>query len=243
MRVKHLVFVGAGAFLLFLIAFMPASSALRFASLPSSFSYRSVAGSIWNMEFSDVSIYGRPVGRLTLGTGLSVLAGGLNGHVRLDGQDIAAEFDLEITEQIAVENLNLTMGLSGRIASVTFDGAMRVQDAAVELQPSGRCLSASGRIRTNAFEEMFATLGMSRDAVDADLTCAGGYLQTSFSRSFSDGDINVTGSIIEPSVLNMAVLLRFDDQTAIPQEVLEWLETNGFQATEDGWQTTARAQL
>lgn len=243
MQAKHLALVGFLAFLLFMVSLMPASSALRFASLPAALSYQSVSGSLWNLELSGVSIYGRPVGRLTLEPDLSVLAGGLDGKVKLNGSDMAADFDLAMGDQITVDNLDLTMGLSGRVASFAFDGAMRLQNGMIELQPSGRCISASGTVRTNVFQDMFAALGMSRDAAEAALTCNAGYLQVIFNRRFGGGNLEVTGNIVEPSVVDMVLLLRFDDQAAIPREMLGWLDANGFQATPDGWRATVRARL
>ena len=242
-RAKHLVLAGVVCFLLFMLSLMPASSALRFAALPTAFSYQSVSGTLWNMELSGVSIYGRPVGTLSLEPGLSVLVGGLDGQVKLSGPDMAGEFDLAMGDQITVENLDLTMGLSGRVSSFAFDGAMRLQNGRIELQPSGRCLSAVGSVRTNAFADMFAALGMSRDAAAADLTCEKGYLQVNFNRRFGAGSLQVVGNIIEPSVLDMVLLLRFDDQAAIPQEMIGWLDVNGFEATSDGWRATLRARL
>ncbi len=240
---KHLVAAAMASFLMFLVVFMPASAALRFVSLPPAFSYQSVSGSVWDMEFAGTSIYGRHVGSLKVQPGLSTLAGGLDGQVEVSGPSLSAGFDMSMGDRITVRNLDMTTGLSGRVAAFVLDGAVRVQGANIELEPSGRCVSAAGTVRTTVFEEVFASLGMSKDVAEAELMCSGGYLQTSFSRMFAGGELSVSGSIVEPSVVDMDLLLRFDEQAAIPQEILGWLESNGFTLATDGWRATMKVRL
>ena len=62
-RPAFLVAAGAAAFIVFLVAFLPASVLLRF--LPPELSLSGVRGTVWRGEADEVAIRGRPVGSIS----------------------------------------------------------------------------------------------------------------------------------------------------------------------------------
>lgn len=61
-RSKILIAAGAAAFLLFMVAFLPASLALRY--LPAEIELRGVSGSVWWGRAAEVTLRGQPLGAL-----------------------------------------------------------------------------------------------------------------------------------------------------------------------------------
>jgi len=62
-RPAWLIAAGAAAFIVFLVAFLPASVLLRF--LPAEVSLSGVGGTVWRGEADQVAIRGRPIGSIT----------------------------------------------------------------------------------------------------------------------------------------------------------------------------------
>lgn len=240
---SHLIAICAAAFLTFIVFFMPASSLVSFAKLPDGLAYGGAEGSIWNMRLTNVAFRGRPIGNIRIQTDLGIFLGLLGGSAQIEGPAMNASFEFSEGAGLTVSNLEATTELRGRFASQAYSGAVRVTNAEAEFDSRGLCLLADGELRTNAFEDMFAALGMARDVVQAPLVCSDGFLSVDFSRAFAGGTLEATAKLQHADGVVLTVLLRFDDQAAIPEQIIGWLETNGFAATADGWRTSSRLTL
>lgn len=235
--------VGVIAFLMFVIILLPATSVVGMASLPTGFAYSSVKGTTWRLEFENAALMNRPIGMLTIEPSLMSIFGPLGGRATARGRDLSFTASFAQGNGLSVQDLDLTSRLRGRIALASFDGAVRVTGEELSFDKAGRCLSANGTLRTNAFETIFAGLGMSRDAVATPIACQGGLLTATFGRAFAGGTLAATAQLTGPSEVALDLLLRFDDQAAIPEQMTEWLQANGFVASAAGWQAKARVAL
>ncbi len=239
----HLTLVGAAAFLAFVVILMPAASLLSFANLPAGLTYGGVDGSVWNMRLTNVVFRGRLIGTVYLNPDIAMVFGSPGGSVRVEGPTVNSSFDFSSGAGLTIRNLQATAQLNGRLASQVYAGAARVLNAATNFNAAGQCLSAAGDLRTNAFEDMFAALGMTREPVIAPLLCRDGALLVDFSRMFSGESLEATASLEGANSVMLRVLLRFDDEAAIPEQMIDWLEANGFVSTAGGWQTSTRLSL
>lgn len=236
----HLVAIGAAVFLFFCLFLLPAASVLNFVNMPAGFTHNGAAGSLWSMRLNNVAFRGTPVGNVYWSPNVGIIFGALSGTVRIEGPTLNASFDVSDGPGLIVENLQATAQLRGRMASQEFSGGVRVVNAAATFDRRSLCLSASGELRTNAFEDMFATLGMARNAVTAPLVCRDGFLTVDFVRPFSGGTLEASAQLRHANGVALSVLLRFENEAAIPEQIIGWLESNGFSASEEGWQTTSR---
>lgn len=236
----HLVAIGAAFFSFFCLFFLPAASVLNFVNLPAGFTHNGAAGSLWSMQLNNVAFRGRPVGTIHWSPNLGIIFGALGGTASIEGPTLKASFDVSNGAGLIVENLQATTQLRGRMVSQVYSGTVRVIDAAATLDRRSLCLSASGELRTNAFEDMFVALGMARSAVTAPLVCRDGFLTVDFARPFAGGTLEASAQLRHANGVTLSVLLRFDNQAAIPEQMIGWLENNGFSASAEGWQTTSR---
>lgn len=242
-KLGHLIAIGFAAFVTFSATLLPASSLLNFVNLPAGLAYGGVEGSLWRMQLTNVAFRGRPIGNVYLNPNVGTLFGAFSASARIEGAALNASFDFGGGEGLAIRNFEATAQLRGRLASQAYNGAVRLTDVEAVFDRRSLCLSASGELRSNAFEDMFAALGMSRDAVRAPLACQDGFLTVDFSRAFAGGILEANAKLQHAEGVMLTVLLRFDDQAAIPEQMIGWLETNGFGATAEGWKTTSRLTL
>lgn len=234
----HLLAFGLVVFLGLLFFGLPAASVIGVVGLPSGLAVGAVEGSMWNMRLSNVAYQGRAIGHATVEPSVGILFGGFEGKARLEGPTLNASFDFQDNEGLQLNNLDLTVQLSGRLAAQSFAGAARIIGGDMSFDAGGRCVSASGELRTNAFEDMFAGIGIGRDPVIAPLACKNGFPSVDFTRGFSGGTLVASGQLRTANSVDVGVILRFDDQAAIPEQIVSWLEANGFSTTADGWQTS-----
>ena len=237
-RSIHLLAFGLVVFVGLAFFGLPAASVIGLVGLPPGLAVSSVDGPVWNMRLSNVAYRGRAIGHAYVEPGIGILFGGFGGKARLEGPTVNASFDFQDKEGLLLNNMDLTAQLYGRLASQSFSGAARVVDGDMSFDAGGRCVSASGELRTNAFEDMFAGIGIGRDPVITPLACKDGVLSVDFERNFSGGTLVASGQLRAANNVEVGVTLRFDDQAAIPEQIIGWLEANGFSATVDGWQTS-----
>lgn len=161
-RARVLVAAGVAAFLLFLVAMLPASAALRF--LPPALTLEGLAGSIWRGSVTNASWKGHALGPVRWSSRpwrLPLLE--LNYALEYGPPDEVLELDLAIRTggRVQLSDLRGTVPISrfqGFLAPRGWSGRVELDVARVELR-DGRPVTAEGTIHVRGLSAPYAGSG------------------------------------------------------------------------------------
>lgn len=235
-RATYLFGFGFLVFVSFFAVSAPASIIPRITTLPDGVSYSSIEGTLWNMTLRDTHWGTFSLGDISVSSSpLALLTGSATGSFHLERKGFTGSGLVSVSEILSLDDfqfgLNAEFGLGGTSLPVT----IKIHGQKLEWNKQGQCLTARARLVTNAPAIVFA--GFQNDIADtaANITCDNGRLRVSFSQDIGLANLSGAGVILGEDVLNLALVLRFPDQTAISEVAAAFMREYGFKQQPDGW--------
>jgi len=237
MRRRSLLLAGLIAFLLFLVALMPARLAVHFIGGGKMLHFGVAEGTIWQATIRDVYWNGIPLGNVRLKPGLlAMFTGGFSGHVAFDHKDrngralLSANSGLKITGLSAITNIYAVVGQQA------LSGSLQISAPQFSFDSAGRCVSGNAKIRSDILNQAFLRLGFDLPVLEGTADCQNGELEF----RFETGDDNIrilgNGQWRGGARIEASFALHFLQTADISKAMIETLEYAGLRAAADGWQ-------
>jgi general secretion pathway protein N len=233
---RTLVITGIAAFLLFVIALMPASLALSLSGADGLLRYSAAHGTVWDARLEGARVSGRPLGTVALSLSpLSALAGTLSAEGAFSSPGRSGRFALTRDgDTTRVKDLHLSLDITARVGRGALAGVLSLRDAALAFS-GNRCTQADGTFRTNILESGFAGTGVEGPLLTGALVCDGGVPGFRFSGENDFVAISGQGSLTAGARVAADILVAFREGVPVTDDLKLALQFAGLQETTEGW--------
>lgn len=243
-RVKYLFAFGFAVFVGVFAAFAPAAIAPRFAQFPAEITYSAVEGTLWNMTITNTHWRSRPLGDVFISLSpVSAFLGQARGMLKLKENNLNGSAIISIASTTSLEKFEFEISTQIKLGEILFPADVIIRGDRIEWDRRGRCLSAQASLSTNLPAVVLVDFQENITDTVADIRCDDGRLLVVFSQGIGFARLSGTGVFTGADALDLELVLRFVDQTAIPEAAAVFVRRLGFTQKHDGWYSEVTLQL
>lgn len=229
--------------LFFLVALLPVGVVISFLNADR-FSYSKLSGSIFEMNFEDLTTAGYYVGNVTYKPELtSMLIGDLAGEIEFSNKEQHGRFAFKHTshDTLSLTGVTALVLLNTNTALGPISGAMRFNSDSAVISMQTGCRSGVFSITTNAFDQIFERFAIEPFLIEGNAVCnQTGIISIEMSGNSNDMSLMIEGNVASNQNWNNP---NFDLNTFIQPvpgktfspQMIQLLQASGLSVTEQGY--------